>query len=380
MKTIIFSLKYSPGLFKEFILLYDKFKEHGSSPHLVLSSLYKSSFEDSENDASRYSYEFLTKSKNFGGVIRDVILFPILIFKLKSLFRTRKEEPALAFFYNSHPINVLIQCYLRIFRSEIKIATVLHEPHVPKSERKHFGLLRSLYILLILWIQKQSIRLSHNIITVSPNGGNLFLNHYQSYREKLIQSSILFRNPQLSYSRDKTTTISMVGTMNKNKGLGDFILLINYVIKNNLSGLNFKIISSSNLNEYLSNLEKGWEDYLEVISKSYITDKEIDGVICESKIVAVLHTTASQSGVLPLSTKHGTPVLCRNISAFNQFVRHSDMLLSENFSCEEFYNKIKVILNDWDTYNGKTEKIFDQFFSEDNFNEYYSKLIKKTHV
>ena len=377
MRTFILSLKYSPGLFKEFILLYDKFIEYGSVPHLLISEHYKSSFESSPLNKSDYSHSFLTKSRDFKGVIMEVLRFPLVLFGIRSLLSTaEKSDSCLFFFYNSHPLNVLIQSYLRLFFKNVKIATVLHEPYVPKDERSHFGTLRALYIVLILWVQNLSVKLSHHIITVSPNGGNLFLRYFDPYKEKLIQSSILFRNPSQDVGVTKKSSVCMVGTMNQNKGLVDFIKLINYVIGRGKRELTFKIITSSNIETYVNQLNDGWEEYLEVISKPYITDKEIDEVIKESRIVCVLHTTASKSGVMPLAIKHNTPVLCRDISAFNQFLSQSDMLLSRDFSSKEFFDKINVLLTDWDEYSGITQEIFSKYFSEDNFKEYYKKLIK----
>lgn len=366
----IFSIKYSAGLFKEFLLLRKKLKEEGYYTKLFISTHYKIQ-NKTEIDPVRY----LGNSKSISQILKDCLFFPILWRKISRDIRNApKAQQQFALFYNSHPINLPIQLFLKLFCNNFQIITFLHEPYVSKEERKKFGLVRAYYIGLILWIQLQSVKLSDKVVTLSSNGKILFQKHFETHKHKLIEASILFENP-MPTPKVKRTYFSMIGTMNKNKALGDFFKTINYAIENKMDHLQFLVITSSNINEELSLLATGWEGYLKLINKNYITDDEIIEAILSSKAVAVIHTTASQSGVLPMACTYKTPVVCRNITAFTQFIKQEELVLSYNFEPKEMVNTFEEIASDFDKYQQIAENIFMNNFSEDNFGKIYQSIL-----
>lgn len=367
----IFSIKNAPGLFKEFVLLRKKFIDQGHYAKLFISKLY-----EKQKISEIEPVEYIGSSKNFSQIIKDSLLFPFLLRKIsKGIKASPKSQNDFAMFYNSHPIHLIIQFFFKIFHKKIQIVTCLHEPYVPKEERKQFGTVRAIYISFILFLQKISISISDRIVTFSPHSTELFKKHFPSHRHKLIQSNLLIENPPTSKTNQPRKYFSMIGTVNKNKAVGDLIKAVNFLVENGGYDLKFKIVTGSNVEEYTKELKPGWEKYFEVRSNSFLTDEEINEAIRASYGVVILHTTASQSGVMPLASSFSTPILCRKITAFEQFQKDEENLLSVNFDSKEFLEKCQNIKNKNEHFVKKSKALFDKHFSENNFKEFYKDIL-----
>ena len=369
-KYSIVSLKFSPGLFKEMLVLQKQLENCDKEVSLLISKHYEQMAKSEETT-------YLGKSKSFKEIIFDLLLFPKILWGFRKYLQSKysKENNHYILFYNSHPLNLIVQLYTKLFYKKIQIVTCLHEPYVPKEERKQFGRVRAIYISFILFLQKLSITVSNRIVTFSPHSTSLFKKHFIKHKHKLIQSNLLIENPPIAKTNQPRKYFSMIGTINKNKALDDLIKAVNYLVEHGGYDLKFKLVTGSNVEEYTKELKQGWERYFEVRSNSFLTDEEINEAIRTSYGVVILHTTASQSGVMPLASSFSTPILCRKITAFEQFQKNEENLLSVNFAPKEFLEKCQNIKNKNEYFIKKSKALFDKYFSENNFKEFYKDIL-----
>jgi glycosyltransferase involved in cell wall biosynthesis len=367
--VFLFSLKYAPGLYKEFSLLNSLFSKSGCDVSNMISQGYDRHL--TRDDKSIFaSHGIGTK-----GMIFDLLLFPKVLYRTFKNIKNKKGEN-IFLFYNPHPVNFIVQAMLKLLPNAT-VVTVLHEPYKTVEDRLAYGLKGFLFFSIVNVFQYLSLILSDKIITMSPYGRDLFLNHFGKYENRLISANLLMsKNTKVINLSSQRKYFSYVGRVNKGKGIDDFIKSVNYCIEQKISGIYFLIITSSNIDEYLSMLNSGWEDNLTVINKPVITDDEIDEVISTSKGVLILHQTASQSGVLPLCCKYGTPVIARNIKAFSQFFDNNGVMLDEFFKPSQLVESCKLVEQSFDIFSQNSLQVFKNNFSEDNFEKFYRELLK----
>jgi glycosyltransferase involved in cell wall biosynthesis len=369
MKRIyIFSLKYAAGLYKEFSLLGRLFEKNNFNVTNFLSKGYIKHCNNNNN-------VIVSNGINNKGMLKDILFFPLIIYKIyKNIDKNKKQKFFL--FYNPHPINFLIQMVLR-FIPNSKIVIVLHEPYKTIKDRLEYGLKGFLFFSIVNFLQYLSIKLSDKIITMSPYGKELFLKYFEKDKNKLISANLLIDNKYYikPFPYAQREYFSYIGRVNKGKGIDDFINIINYCIKNKISKYKFLIITSSNIDIYIQNILNDYETVLTIINKNNILDKEINEVILRSKAVLILHQTASQSGVLPLCCKYGTPIIARDIKAFRQYYRNNGVLLNKKFKPREFIEACDKIEKNFEIYSKNSKNIFQEYFSEDNFQKFYKELI-----
>ena len=119
---------------------------------------------------------------------------------------------------------------------------------------------------------------------------------------------------------------------------------------------------------------------LTIINKRYISNEEIKKVIYQSLAVFSIHNVAAQSGVLPLAYSLSTPSIMRNLPAFVQYKIDDNLILSTDFNVKEIYSVCDSVLkdkNNFSKYEKKCQLAFDKYFSENNFELFYSQLINK---
>ncbi len=363
-------MKFAPGLFKEFTLLGKHFKDNNIQVEYLVSKGYQALFKQ-EDEVS-----YLTNSRNTKEMLLDLMKFPYIAFKLIHILKKkRKDEKVQFLFYNPHPLNPLLQMVIKIF-SDDSITTVLHEPYKTNKERLEYGVFGYMFFSIVNIVQYASIKLSNKIVTMSPYGESLFIKYFSKNKSKLVAANLLLpdelSNAQIDLDRKY---FSFVGSVNKGKGIKDFIDVINYCIDNNIDRYKFMLITSTKLDEYTINLKENWKNILTIINHKKITDDEINSAILSSKAILILHQTASQSGVLPLACKFNTPIIARNLKAFNQYFHNNGKLLSVDFKPEELLDACDDIDTNFDKYSNNAYQIYMDSFSEKNFLNFYKEII-----
>lgn len=365
-------LKFHPGLYKEIILLADEFSKFGQT-YTVISKGYRNSFHNPTTKTF-----FLNNGIGIKGMLIDIVNFP---FDFIKLFRLTKSHSKKNFFifYNPHPLNWIYSIFINLLIKNSQVCTVLHEPYKSTEERLKYGLPLFIYYSIVQLVQKLSIKQSHIIISMSPNGSDLFEKKFSNFKGKHIKSNLLFKNFNHNSKENRRRFFSFVGTVNKAKGIYEFIDLVNYSLTKD-DNIEFCLVTSSNIEKYKHLFEPGYERKLRIINKSKITDLEIYNVIKESFAIFSIHNVASQSGVLPISYGLNTPTIMRNIPAFTQYSTSKDLVLPTNFKTKDIYEICRRIYsnkNNFTNYEKNCNKVFNKFFSKENFKRYYGTILKE---
>jgi glycosyltransferase involved in cell wall biosynthesis len=367
MMFYILSLKYSPGLYKEVALLADHFKSYGNTS-LILSKGYK------ELSVNNRNIRYLNDGVGIKGMLKDLFMLPFDLRNFWCLNGKSKSEKVFIF-YNPHPLNWVYALFINYFIKESSVCNVLHEPYKSNKEKLKYGLFKYFYFLIVQIAQFFSIWQSKVIITMSPNGSILFKNRFPKFKGHHISANLLFERTKIKGHFERRY-FSFVGNVNKAKGIYDFIDLVNYSLSCE-DNIEYCLISSSNLRDYIPLLEKGYERKLKIINRSHISDIDIYDVIEQSYAVFSIHNVAAQSGVLPIAYSLNTPSIMRDIPAFTQYKIDDNLVVPSNFTSEKIHSVCLNLMgnkNNFYTYETLCFEAFNKYFSISNFDLYYSTL------
>ena len=365
-KIYIMSLKFAPGLLKEYFLLGGLFEENNIKVSYIVSKKYKPFFSSAANVL--YPCSGNTKAEMFF----EVLALPFILLKIIG-FIAGKVKNSFFLFYNPHPLNLIFIIILgKVFRG--KTILFLHEPDKKFKELLLYGYGGFLYYSLVMGLQKICIKYSDKVVTMSPYGSKIFKEKYPKKTANQLEANLLLKGSPVSKINNRSF-FSFIGTVNHGKGIDDIINCINFLIDEGNKEIQFKIITSSNIERNLNKLKPGWDKYLVVINEAVITDEMISEVILQSCAVLILHLTASQSGVLPLALSHQTPVIVRSLEAFTQYIDDENLKLPFDFKSEELIVKCLEVKGNQEFYSNLAKDIFDENFSENKFLSFYGTLV-----
>jgi len=363
--SYITSLKYSPGLAKEFSLFGTNVAKKGRVDYLVSKSygwlLKKANAE----------IHYLTKSDKVRDAIVDVLLMRWRIVEpIRRIFQ--KHKPDFILFYNSHPANSIIA---RIAAEEMPNGTravYLHEPYVP--DKKSYGRLRTVYIILNEWLQTRALKYINCVIVPSPYAKKLFGIRYPKYKGETKVVPILLSDKRLAEKRPRRY-ISLIGNLNESRGLEEFIALINYSANRGLSW-QFKLVTRAKITKKMRKLSIYGNAILSVVNKRNISDAEIAEAVAESYAVFLPHKQATQSGNIPVCFMQGTPIIARNIPGLSQHIRHkyNGYLLPMNFMESDTSEAVHFIKENIEQLSYNARRDYEKIFDERNWQKYYSWL------
>jgi len=369
MKRIfICSLKYSPGLEKEFTLIGREFKKKNFNVTFLISKFFDLSYLrnfpifrlTNGNSKLRIIFEFLLPAKLFLFIIKNEI--------------NNKYANSIYLIYNCHPVNVPLLLFVKYFCSS-KTAVVLHEPCKTLSELKNYGFLGFFYYGISNIIQFLNIYISDQLITVSPNGTKILRKNFKKHLKKNIEANILLEDKLEKVKSSERKYLTFVGNINEDKNPNEIIRYVNASINGLVRPIQFCIITRSPIKRYIDLLEEGWEDYLLIIKKNNLNEMHIKSAILKSKAILILHKTSSQSGVLPLAYSYRTPVIARRIEAFSQFIDNEELLLPYDFDNNALSSAARYLDQNFENCSENAYLIFKKLFSIRNFEKYYKNLI-----
>lgn len=363
------SLKHSPGLAKEFILIGNNLRRHGWRVRYLLSYGYSGL-----NKLLDGAY-FLSHSTTVRDLIIETARYPVdMAPRVRELFRER--PPNFLLVYNPHPSNVmLIRLASKIYPQGIR-AIYLHEPYVP--DKSSYGWLRSIYINIVEWLQTCALDNTNCLIVPSQHSQLLFDNRYPNYRGPVYLAPILLPDYP-AQKQPNRRYISLIGNLNQSRGPEDFLALINYAAARRTS-LRFKILTRTPLPNLDQALSSQARELVEVMNKPIISDEEIAAVVAESIAIFLPHKQAAQSGNIPVAFRAGTPVIARNIPGLSQHVHHkkNGFLFSIDAKPKELLEAACFARNNFATLSRQARQDFENIFSEDNWDRYYQWLIEST--
>ena len=207
---------------------------------------------------------------------------------------------------------------------------------------------------LKLFNGKRLVRKFDHIILPSLNSNSI----YESCRffKKTSHSIIhLLFSKKENKCIEERVFISYIGTIANNHGFFEFI---NYLMSDKtLPNASFLIATSSALDDRIrSSLINKFGEKIVIYSGSFMSDDFISKLYNQTKVLWLGYKHSAQSGVLPMAFMNGTPIICSEIPAFNEFVQNG-------INCE------LINIDDYDSINRGIDKITK------NFNSYHKGCI-----
>ena len=367
-QIVIASLKFAPGLFKEFTLLGKYLSNCGFSLTYILSKKYQNI---GKIDSGEVFY--ISTSSNPKEMIEDCLTAP---WKLARSIKYIFDEISVDFtcVYNPHPLNYLI--LKKAYQvNPAGIRTIyLHEPYKP--DKHLYGNFGSLYFQIVDFCQAIALKYANAVILPSPYAVELFKIRFPAFRGNLHLAPLLLPDTPAKSQLRKFFTIA--GVMNAGKGLDTFCELIEYVASLDLP-YHFRICTSSNIDSYLKGLSEPAKAITLIENPSSISDQQMFQVHGESKAFFLLHSTATQSGAMPVAFMHGTPVIARDIPAFSQFIEDSrnSCLVPQNCSSPDLLRAMQYVEANQSQLSLAARQTFEDTFSEHNWQKNYGWLIEQ---
>ncbi len=360
----IISLKFSPGLQKEFHLIGENLRRYGLSTKYILSSDYLQLGERLKDVV------YIHTGTDIKGTLSDVIKNHALE-EFLSIFRC--SRPQFVCIYNFHPINLYFCFRLKRIYPDAILALFLHDPYKPY--KRPYGLKNAFFISALEFIQKSTVRYMDYVISPSFYSSKLFKENYPHFKGQNIVAPLLIPDRLRVLTTDRRF-FSIVGTANKATGHDTFVNLVNYVAEHNL-GYEFALVSSSDVSKYLSKLNEKAKGIIKVINKKIITDYEIDDIIQQSWAVFRLDWEVTQSGVIPVSYMNGTPIIVRSIPGLTQHLWDRETGYAVPFAAteEEILRAMESVKKNFQKLSQNARKRYEDVWAEKNFEKYYSCII-----
>ncbi len=361
----IISLKFAPGLKKEFELLGENIRRKGLHIKYLLSTGYQTS------DGTREDKKYVTTGNDLFGMMVDTCK----LLTCKSFDQIFSAAPPLFLcFYNPHLLNPLLARLVKKKFPDAIISFYLHDPYKP--DKAPYGVVKGIYISLVEFIQGLTVGYMDYVISPSEYAALLFKKKYQKYKGQNFIASLLVPDQRI-LENNKRRFFIIVGSAHKATGHDTFIELVNYAGEKGLD-FEFALISSSNVSPFTKSLTEAGKKRLKVINKNSITDSEINEVIRQSWAVFRLDREVTQSGVVPVAYMNGTPVIARNIPGLTQHVWHEKTGYIIPFKCspEDLLKALNYVKNNFETLSINARRSYEDIWAEKNFDKYYRWLIK----
>jgi glycosyltransferase involved in cell wall biosynthesis len=361
----IISLKFAPGLLKEFTNIGEKLRLRGMNIKYLLAQDYQHFHYNVPN------MKYLTKSNTKKEIIVDT-------FKYMSPTEIKKAIPDydnlnFVLFYNPHILNIF---FARFLHKRKKSTTVLflHEPY--KIDKRPYGLKKRLLVHLVEIIQKLSATYMDHIILPSEYAYTSFLQYYKNYKGTVHIAPLMVPD-QKSGRKEKKEFFGGIGGPVKGTGSNDLIDIFNYVAR---EGLDYKFIwiTSKDVSSVINNLSNGGKKHLKLINKPLISDDEINQVISQSFAIFHLSRETTQSGQIPVAFMNGTPVIARDTPGISQHVRHkyNGYLIPVNYSPLELIEAMEFIKENINGLSTNARTSYEALWAEHNFDHYYKFLLE----
>ncbi len=362
----IISLKFAPGLKKEFIAIGENFRKRGIKVRYLISEKY------SNIEGSVEGTNYIRTKDNTKGLIADSFNF-YFFQKIKNILKS--SPPSFVCFYNPHPLNPLIARFIKKEFKDTILALYLHDPYKP--DKSHYGFKKGLYMRIAEFIQGLTVKYMDYIISPSEYSVFLFKKRYPDFKGKNFIAPLLVPDQRINPKKERRY-FSMVGGAHKATGHDTFIDLVNYVAEKNLD-YNFCLITSSKIDVFLKRLSEKGRKILKIINKPIIKDSEINEVISQSYAVFRLDREVTQSGVIPVCYMNETPVIARDIPGLKQHVWHKETgyIVPFNTLPQDLIRAMEFVKENFQGLSKNARKKYEEIWAEWNFDRYYSEILKK---
>lgn len=361
----IISLKFAPGLKKEFMVLGGNVYKKGGHIKYIISDAY------SKLQGKDEQVEYIPTKDGIKGISLDTLKF---INGKRFLNILSSAPPLFVCFYNPHPLNPVISRLIRKNFPQTQLALYLHDPYKP--DKRPYGAAKGAYILAVEFIQGRTIQYMDYVISPSEYSSQLFRKRYPRFKGKNYIAPLLVPDQGVSVET-RRKYFSIVGSAHTATGHDTFVELVNYAASKRLD-YNFALISSGNLSNYLGHLDANANKLLKIINKRIILDSEINEVVRESYAVFRLDKEVTQSGVVPVAYMNETPIIARRIPGLSQHVLHekSGYVVPSECSSKDLVAAMDYVQDNFTELSRNARQSYEEIWAEWNFDKYYGWLIE----
>jgi glycosyltransferase involved in cell wall biosynthesis len=362
-KACIVSLRCAPGLQKEIATLCAGFERHGWASVQLLAADYESLCE------RKTDVEFQQLNRGYAGMIKD---FARELWS-RNLGRTLERlRPDFVLFYNLSPLNLLL--LRRHTAGGPKFGVVLHDP--AKAAKFQYGLSFALTYWFVEWLQARLVGRCDHVITLSEYGTTLGQKRYPGCGPKIVEGRILLADHQRAGPAVRTA-VSIIGRINPATGHDDFFRLAGQ-LRNSMDNVSFEIVTSSPDATAEAFVRRASESGISIVHNKVLSEADIEHAIQRSICVFRLDTELTQSGVIPVCYRLGTPVIVRDIPGLAQHVIEgkTGFRMRISTSVADLAGWIAAIQADGGHFERHCRAAFNEFWAEDAFGRYYSAMLR----
>ncbi len=305
-RVCILSLRCAPGLQKEIDSLCAGFQRNGWAATQILAEDY-SGFRPKSPEVT-----FVPLRRGYAGMLRDAWAELSRKKLQKSLTRI---QPDLVLFYNQSPLNLLL---MRI-REQIpacRFGVFLHDPW--KARKFSYGPAYAFTYAAVEKLQTRTAQQCDFVLTLSNWGTELVRTHYRAVAGACVEGRILLPD-RPEPAAGARSVVSIIGRINPSTGHDEFFSLVSG-IRGQCSGLSFEVVTSSAAAGEPGFAARAAAAGVAINYQPILSENQIEAAVARSLCVFRMDDELTQSGVVPVCYRAGTPVVARDIPGLRQHV------------------------------------------------------------
>lgn len=302
----ILSLRCAPGLQKETDSLCDGFRRNGWEATQILAEDYRAYRSESPD------VTFVRLGRSHASMCQDIWAE---VFRKKLQRLLTGFQPDLVLFYNQSPLNLLLMRMLKK-TCTCRFGFFLHDPW--KARKFCYGAAYAFTYAVVEKLQARMAQQADFVVTLSSWGSELVRAHYPARPGALVEGRILLadRTPP---STGKRSLVSIIGRINPSTGHDEFVSLVSG-IREKCPGLSFEVVTSSAAACDPDFAARAASSGVTINYHPVLSENQIEAAVTRSLCVFRMDDELTQSGVLPVCYRAGTPVVVRDIPGLRQHV------------------------------------------------------------
>ena len=303
-RVCIVSLRCAAGLQKEIDSLCAGFIRNGWAATQLLAEDYRA-FRAASPEVT-----FVPLRRGYAGMLGDAWTE----LSRKKLQRLLTElQPDLVLFYNQSPLNLLLM-RLRQQKPSCRFGVFLHDPW--KDRKFSYGPAYAFTYAAVEKLQTLTARQCDFVVTLSRWGTELILAHYPAGAGTRVEGRILLPD-RPEPAPGARSVVSIIGRINPSTGHDEFFSLVSG-IRGQCPDLSFEVVTSSAAAGESGFAARAAAAGVAINYQPILSENQIEAAVARSVCVFRMDDELTQSGVVPVCYRAGTPVVARDIPGLRQ--------------------------------------------------------------
>lgn len=362
----IVSLKYAPGLKKEFVALGENLRRRGADARYLLAQPY-AALTDVQTDGATY----LTTGTSGPVLLAETLQYVVRREDWAGAFAA--APPDFACFYNFHPLNLFVLRHLKATFPRCVAALYVHEPYLP--HKRPYGRRKAFIIGLLELLQAATLRYVDRVILPSAVATQRFALRHPRFAGGRHYGP--FTLPDRGNDRAATRQFfTYIGRVHSATGFDVFVDLVDHCAAGEVDA-RFLAITPSPVDGHLQRLSERARARLTLVNSATIGDGVIDRAMATSLAVFRLDREITQSGVIPVAAMHGTPAIVRDLPGFTQDVRHgyNGYVVPQRCTLEAIVEGMRYVQRHFPELSANARRAYEERWSEEQWDRYYRWLL-----